>query len=263
MTRPSIAGRWALVTGASSGLGAAFARELAREGCNLVLVARRADRLEDLAKSLESACSVQVAIEPFDLRAEDAPARLVSRLESAGRTIDILVNNAGFGLHGSFVELPWQDQQDILRLNLSAALHLTKLLIPGMQARNRGYVLHVGSTSAYQPTPSFAVYAASKAFLVNFSEALSYEMRGSGVRVMVLSPGPTRSEFFAVSGLKGNRYLHFSMMSAQQVAKDGLRALLRGRTSRVAGVLNRIQVVGVRFIPRRLAAAFAYAALRS
>jgi short-subunit dehydrogenase len=232
-TTGGLAGRHALVTGASSGLGVDFARELARRGAGLTLVARREDRLRAVARELA-----------------DTQAR--------GRPVDVLVNNAGFGLYGRFSELDWGRERAMLELDMIVPVHLTKLFLPGMLERRSGWVLNIASIGAYQPSPLYASYSAAKSFILNFTEALSYELRGTGVRATALSPGIVATEFLQVSGQQATRYQRMTMMDSPTVARLGIDAMLRGRPSLVPGRLNAASVWTSRLLPRRVSAALAH-----
>jgi short-subunit dehydrogenase len=187
-------GRHALVTDASSGLGADLARELDRRGASLLMVARREDRLRALKRELVDRHGVTVDVAVLDLTAGGAPEEL-HRRTNAGRPLDVLVNNAGYGLYGRFVELDWEREHNMLELDMIVPVHLTKLFLPGMLERDLGHVLDVASIGAYQPSPLYASYSAAKSFLLNFTEALSYGLRGTGVHATALAPGwwPTSS----------------------------------------------------------------------
>lgn len=256
-------GQTALVTGASSGLGVDFARQLAAAGTHLVLVARRLDRLEALADELRAAHGVTVVVLAMDLAVTDAPARLHAELTSRGIAVDILVNNAGYGLHGAFVDLPWDRERAMIELDIVTLVHLTKLFVRDMVARGRGRVLQVASIGAYQPSPTYATYSAAKAFVLSFGEALNYELRGTGVRCTVLSPGVTATEFLEVSGQRPTAYQRMMMMTSTAVVRRGLSAMLRGRASVVPGVLNALGAWMVRLMPRRWATAMAAATMRA
>ena len=257
-----LAGRWALVTGASSGIGEAFARLLAREGMHVALAARREDRLRKLAGELESAHGVRSHVVALDLARPDAAEALHAETERAGLPVDLLVNNAGFGLFGRHVDIPWSREREMLELDVVALAHTTKLYVADMLKRDLGWVIQVASIGAYQPSPSYAAYSAAKAFVLSFGEALSYELRDTGVKVTVLSPGVTRSEFLAVAGQRTTLFQRATMMSAERVAEVGLRAVLRGRPSVIPGLVNRATAFSLRFIPRRAQAALASAAMQ-
>lgn len=255
-------GRTALVTGASSGLGVDFATILAEHGCHLVLVARREERLLTLADDLAQRHAVRTHVVPMDLAVPGAPQALHERLRGQNVAVDVLVNNAGFGIHGEFVDIPWEREEEMLRLDVVALVHLTKLFVRDMVARNFGYVLQVASIAAYQPAPTYATYAAAKAFVLSFGEALSYELRRTRVRVTVLSPGVTATEFLDVAGQRPSLFQRLTMMQSRPVAEAGIRAMLRGRPSTVAGVPNALAAWSQRFVPRRLQAALASVAMR-
>ena len=249
--------RWAVVTGASSGLGADFAEILAERGAHLVLVARRKDRLETLAARLAKAHGVQTRVFGLDLAERSAPQRLYDALRSEGIVVDVLVNNAGFGVHGAFVDVPWDREHEMLELNVVTLTHLTKLFVRDMVERNRGWILQVASIGAYQPSPTYGTYSAAKAYVLSFGEALSYELRGTNVKVSVLSPGVTKTEFLEVSGQKPNFYQRLSMAPSRKVAEAGIAALLRGKPSLVPGLGNKLPVAMLRVTPRRMQAAVA------
>jgi short-subunit dehydrogenase len=245
----SFNGRTALVTGASSGLGVEFARQLAADGADLVLVARRAEPMEELAGRLRTTFGVQVTVLPTDLAEPGATVRLVKRLQEAGIEVDLLVNNAGFGWHGDLVGADPERMKTMIDLNCTALVDLTTRLLPGMLARGECGVLNVASTAAYQPVPQMAVYGATKAFVLSFSEALWAETRGRGVTVTVLSPGATATEFFRVAGESAS---FGRRATASEVVATGLRAWRRGAPSVISGRLNAAMASSARFSPRRL-----------
>jgi uncharacterized protein len=257
-TTGGLAGRNALVTGASSGLGVDFARELARRGAGLALVARREDRLRALARELADAHGADVRVVALDLNDADAPDRLLADTQARGRPVDVLVNNAGFGLYGPFSELAWERERAMLELDVIVPVHLTKLFLPGMLERRRGWILNIASIGAYQPSPLYASYSAAKSFVLNFTEAISYELRGSGVSATALSPGIVATEFLQVAGQQATRYQRRAMMDSPTVARIGVEAMLRGRPSMVPGRLNAASVWSNRLLPRRLSAALAH-----
>jgi uncharacterized protein len=258
----TLRGRHALVTGASSGLGADLARELAGRGAGLTLVARREDRLRALERELVDRHGVTVDVAVLDLTAAGAPDALRRRTEGAGRPVDVLVNNAGYGLYGEFSKLDWEREHNMLELDVIVPVHLTKLLLPGMLERGFGRVLNVASIGAYQPSPLYASYAAAKSFVLNFTEALSYELRGTGVHATALSPGVLATEFLQVAGQTPTRYQRRSRTDSATVARIGVAGMLKGRPSLVAGWRNAAAAWSVRLLPRRTAAALAYRAMR-
>ena len=250
-------GRTALVTGASSGIGAELARGLARRGASLVLVARREDRLRALAEEIGGRHGVKVDVVPLSLSEPEGPPRLVARVRELGAQIDVLVNNAGVGVYGAFHEVPWERQRALLELDVVTPVHLVHLLLPEMRARGEGWILNVASIGAFLPTPGYATYAAAKSFVLSFSEALAWELRSTRVRVSALCPGVTESEFFDVSGQTRSLFQRATVMAAADVAESGLRALLAGRTSRVPGFLNAASMQSLRVVPRRVQTAVA------
>ena len=255
-------GKTALVTGASSGLGVDFATILAERGCNLVLVARREERLRKLADELTQRHDVQAHVIAMNLAPLGAAPDLYNRIRALNLTVDVLINNAGFGVYGPFTEIPLEREQEMLLLDVVALVHLTKLYVRDMLARKFGYVLQVASIGAYQPSPTYATYSAAKSFVLSFGEALSYELRGTNVKMSVLSPGVTETEFLAVAGQRRTLYQRLSMMPSRPVAEIGIAAMLRGKPSKVAGLMNALTAWSLRFVPRRLQAAMASAAMQ-
>jgi short-subunit dehydrogenase len=235
-TKPSLA----LITGASSGIGADLAREFHRAGHALVLVARRRDRLDALAAELGSTARALVA----DLADPNAPARLFAEIGP----VDVLVNNAGFGAAGRFAKLDLATQQRMIQVNISALTALTHLFLAPMRARGYGRVLNIASTAAFQPLPGLAVYAATKAYVMSLSESLWAELEGSGVTVTCLCPGATDTEFAEVAGLQTARPFRHAMTSAK-VAKLGFAATMAGRRLVVTGTANRFMKLSIRFMP--------------
>lgn len=257
-----LTGKTALVTGASSGLGVDFATVLAERGCNLVLVARREDRLRTLADELTRRHGVQTHVIGMSLSEPGAAQDLYDRLRGLHVDVDVLINNAGFGVYGPFTDIPWEREEEMLRLDIIALTHLTKLFVRDMVARNSGYVLQVSSIGAYQPSPTYATYSAAKAFVLSFGEALNYELRRTNVKVSVLSPGVTETEFLQVAGQRQSLFQRLSMMRSRPVAETGINAMLRGKPSKVAGAMNALTAWSLRFMPRRLQAAMASAAMQ-
>jgi uncharacterized protein len=221
----------ALITGASSGIGEEFARQLARRGYELVLVARRKDRLEQLAEQVPTTAHVIECDLAFEAE------KLAGRVASLGADLDLLVNNAGFGLRGHFLELDAEREAEMVRVNCEAVVRLTHAFVPGMAERGRGGVITVASTAGMQPLPYETTYAASKAFAISFMEALSMELRGTGVRALVVNPGPVKTEWQAVAGYDENTRTIPGMISAEQCVADALRAYDRGKRSMIPGRL--------------------------
>jgi uncharacterized protein len=240
----------ALITGASFGIGLEFARIFAREGYNLVLVARSSDKLRQLASELEKAHGTRSLILATDLADPGSPAYVLDQTTRAGIQVDVLVNNAGFGQYGMFVENDLEECLRQIQLNVTTLTHLTRLYLPGMVERRSGDILIVSSTAAYQGVPYMATYAASKAFDLLFAEALAREVERYGVRVCALCPGPTVSGLQKVAGVPDE--LTVPMQSAEEVARIGLRALAAGEHSVVAGFTNWLGVEVQRMAPRRL-----------
>lgn len=251
-------GKTALITGASSGLGMDFARQLAAYGCNVILAARRAKRLQELQRELSAVYGVSIDCRAMDLVEPDAPRRLFEHLKNSGRRVDVLVNNAGKGIYKQVWTQPWEELHQMLTLDMVALTHMTRLFVAEMVARKSGYILQVASTGAFQPTPTYAAYAAAKSYVLSFGEALHYELRNTGVTCTVLCPGVTRTEFFEVMGQPLTPYQRLTMMDSASAARIGLSAMLQGRPSVVAGWLNSLLALATRFFPRQVLAAVAY-----
>jgi short-subunit dehydrogenase len=241
-----------LVTGASSGIGLELARCFAAEGCRLILVARKGVALESLAAELRKAHKIQAQVFTVDLAQREAPTRLLGHLQAAGLKVDVLVNNAAFGAQGRFAELPLDRQLDMLQVNITAVTHLTRLLLPGMIERRRGGLLNVASTAAFQPGPGMAVYYATKAFVLSFTEALAEELVGTGLTVTALCPGPTKTNFGAAAGGRFKPIAGRISMSAEAVARLGHRGFRRGKVVVVTGFRNQLPAFAVRLAPRSL-----------
>ncbi len=246
------AGTTAIVTGASSGLGAEFASTLAARGANLVLVARRADRLTALADELTAAHGVAVHTLPLDLAAPGAVDAVTAFTRERGLAIDSLVNNAGFGMHGELDEADPERIDEQVRLNVGALVSLTRAFLPQLTASGRGILVNVASTAAFQPVPYMAVYGATKAFVLSFTQAVAYEARDSGLRVTTLCPGATRTEFFHVVGTEEARVGDYQ--TPEQVVATAMRALDARRTPAavVSGGRNRATATLASIMPRRI-----------
>jgi uncharacterized protein len=239
-----------LVTGASSGIGLELARCFADDDCRLVLVARKGNALEALATELRRVHRIQAQVITADLTHPEAPARLLAHLQSAGLKVDVLVNNAGFGAQGRFAELPLRRQLEMLQVNITSLTHLTGLLLPGMIERRRGGILNVASTAAFQPGPGMAVYYATKAYVLSFSEALAEELAGTGVTVTAVCPGPTSTNFGATANMNTLGLVKKVSMTAEAVARQGHRAYRRGQVVLINGYRNAFPACLVRFFPR-------------
>jgi short-subunit dehydrogenase len=244
----------ALVTGASSGIGLALARVLAREGHDLVLVARREPELRALADELASRYGADATVVVADLASASGAAQLFTDVTAAGKAIEILVNNAGLGGHGRFAETDIDFEQRVLAVNIVALTELTKAFLPSMIARGHGRVLNVASTAAFQPGPFMAVYYASKAYVLSFTEALAEELAGTGVTATALCPGVVPTGFQTAGGLDGDLPLLHSpgAKSAEYVAEAAYDGMRRGKRVVVPGALNKIGVQSVRLAPRRV-----------
>jgi uncharacterized protein len=244
----------ALITGASGGIGAEIAREFAAHGYEVVLVARTKARLVALAGELEGAHGITARVIEADLARPQAPEEIYQQVGLQGVAVDVLVNNAGFGTHGPFAETDLHTELEMLQVNVVALTHLTKLFLRDMLARGHGKVLNVASTAAFQPGPLMAVYYATKAYVLSFSEALANEVQGTGVTVTALCPGPTATEFQQRAQMEHARLMRSPlMMDAAAVARVGYRALIAGKTVAIPGWANRLAAFTVRFTPRGLA----------
>src|SRR5215831_6932681 len=243
-----------LVTGASSGLGAEFARQFAERGSNLVLVARSADRLAALADELQARHRVTVTTLPADLSQADEVSRVAA--VTATTEVDVLVNNAGFGTYGSFADLDAGHEHAEIMVNAMAAVDLAHAVLPGLLARRRGGIITVASSIAFQPSPRQAVYGATKAFALAFSEALWAETRGSGVRILALCPGPVATGYFASLGdqAASSSIIYRRTADPADIVKAGLRGFDRGAMTVVPGLRTRLLAQGHRFLPRTVMA---------
>ncbi len=239
-------GKWALVTGASAGIGAALARELAAEGAKLILTARRVDRLEALAAEL-AAKGAETRIVSADLNDPAAPEQVYDATEGAGMVVDILVNNAGLGQFGAFSGSGVEQEMSQVRVNCEAMARLSRLFVPRMVERRRGWVLVVASTASFQPVPYLTTYAATKAFDRFFALGLAAEVARFGVQVTALCPGPTESEFFSIA--RAGAIRGYSVQPAEEVARLGVRGLLRGRRTVIPNLRGRFTACLVRFLP--------------
>jgi short-subunit dehydrogenase len=242
----------ALITGASGGIGLAIAEELASSKTNLVLTARSGEALEGICARLSGQHGIQTTAISLDLSRPDAPATLVSAMQERALDPDILINNAGFGTYGQFIEQPPESQLEMIRLNVLAPVALTALLVPKMVRQKRGFILNVASTAAFQPGPLMTVYFASKAFVLHFSEGIANELKGTGVMVTALCPGPTESGFQERAKMKESRLIQNKMMDARTVAKAGLDGMFQGKPVVIPGARNRLLAFSVRLSPRAM-----------
>ncbi len=244
----------ALITGASSGIGLDFARLFAEGGYDVVLVARTESKLKALADELGTKHGVRALAVAADLADPAAPGRLMERLKAEGLQVDVLVNNAGYAGYGAFAETDARMELDMIQVNIVALTALTKAVLPGMLARNSGRILNVASTAAFQPGPLMAVYYATKAYVLSFSEALANETQGTGVTITCLCPGPTKTGFQGRAKMEESKLVKGKeMMDSRTVARAGYEALVRGQAVVIPGFMNKMLATSVRFLPRSTA----------
>ena len=246
---------WTLITGASSGIGAAIAELAAREGQPLVLAGRSGDSLAELAERLRERHGVEALAVSVDLSAPDGPARLWEQATADGREVDFLVNNAGLGRWGAFAEGGWERERAIIAVNVAALTELAKLAVPPMVARGRGRILQMASVAGVLPGPGMAVYNATKAYVISLSESLAEELRGTGVTVTCVCPGVTETKFQARAGMEHLKAMKRApKQSPEEVAEAAFRAAMRGTRFTVPGVANKAMVLSARSAPRGLLA---------
>jgi uncharacterized protein len=241
----------ALITGASGGIGLELARLCAKGGHDVILVARNRDKLDEIAKYLSGMYNIRVEVIAADLTDPEAPQAIMGKVETLGLGIDVLVNNAGFGDWGLFGRAELKRQLDMVQVNIVALTVLTRLVLPRMVTQHRGRILNVASTAAFAPGPLMAVYYATKAYVLSFSEAIANELDGTGIAVTALCPGPTRTSFAREAGMAGsNLFSGPNVMDAAAVAAAGYRGMIRGRAVVIPGLLNKILIASIRFSPR-------------
>lgn len=238
-----------LITGASSGIGLELAKLAAADGHDLVLVARRKDKLAEVKKELEAKHGVTIHVLAVDLSDPTTAERIVRELIKQKLDVDILINNAGFGVVGDFSETDWAKEQSMLQVNMLALTELTKLLLPAMLERKQGRILNVSSTAAFVPGPGMALYYATKAYVQSFSEALAEELAGKGVTITALCPGPTQTEFAQTAGITSTTLFRSGIPTAASVASDGYRAMLRGQRIVISGFGNQLNRFFARLLP--------------
>lgn len=256
--------RLAVITGASSGIGADFARVLAERGYDCVITARRQDRLDALAARLEKDCGVSATVVVADLGTPGGAGVLYEAVRALGRPVTFLVNNAGFGVYGEFVEHDPARLAQMMQLNMISLTELTHLFAKDMVAQGEGRILQVASVGAFQPSPYYAVYSATKTFVRDFSQAVRWELKGTGVTVTTVCPGLTRTEFHEVADHIKPSYMDSAFMSAREVAEIGIRAAERGRATVTAGFLNKLMEFAMKWwTPRSIATAVAGFSMRS
>jgi short-subunit dehydrogenase len=247
----------ALITGASSGLGERFAYALAQQHRNLVLIARRENRLRAVAAHARELGAGQTEIIVADLARPGAPQNIAARLAEASIDVDYLINNAGFGTTGRFDRLPLDREIEQVELNVAALVAMTRLFLPSLLERGRGTIINVASTAAFQPIPYMATYAATKAFVLSFTEAIACECAGTGVRILALCPGPVRTEFQAVARHENALMPSFAYLDPDTVVRQALAAAARGRRVQINGLMNAAGAIAVRLFPRSLVTAIA------
>ncbi len=246
-------GKWALITGASGGIGLDFANIMAQDGLNLVVVARSQDKLQKLKSELEKKHSIQVKVLVKDLSKPESPSEIHSELDKENIFINVLVNNAGFGNYGAFYKSDLNKELNMIQVNITSLTHLSRLFIEPMVKKGEGKVLNVASAAAFQPGPGMANYFAGKAYVLHFSEALRNELMGTGVTVTCLCPGPTQTEFFKNARM-GDSGMASRKMDSLKVAKIGYNALKKGKTIVIPGLFYKLLAFSVRTAPRRMVA---------
>ncbi|MBN2003668.1 MAG: SDR family oxidoreductase [Anaerolineae bacterium] len=242
----------ALITGASSGIGRELVPLFAQDGVNLVLVARDRGRLESLAADLRAKYNVNVTVVPQDLAQPTSPGVIYQTLKAQDITVDFLVNNAGTQVYGAIQDTDVTQQLSLIQVNLTALTHLTMLLLPEMLKRGGGRILNVASTGGFAPAPLNAIYCATKAYVLNFSEAIARDLEHTGVSVTCLCPGPTRTDFAQRAGIEDLRLFRLSSMDASRVAQAGYAGMMKGKTTVVPGLFNKLMALSIRFTPRRI-----------
>ncbi len=242
----------ALITGASKGIGKEFAVLFAERNCNLVLVARNADQLQELKEALSVKHGVRIHMIVKDLSAPNAVIELFQEVKALGVDVDYVVNNAGFGDHGAFVDTQWERYDNMITLNVKVLTQLSHLYANDWVGRKKGRIVNISSTAAFQPGPMMAVYFATKAYVLHFSEALNQELSKEGITVTTLCPGPTRTHFLEDSGMKAARLVkNVKVATPRSVAKLGVKAMLKGKPVVIHGAMNKVAPFAIRFLPRK------------
>lgn len=244
-----------LITGATFGIGYEFAKIFANKKYNLVLVARNRERLNEIESTLKKDNNIFIKTIVRDLSNPNSAQEIFQELEYDKIVIDILINNAGFGLLGSFSELDLQEQLNMIQVNVSSLVHLTKLILPSMLSRGEGKILNVASTAAFQPGPNMAIYYATKSFVLSFSEALHRELKNKEITVTALCPGPTKTKFQKRAGMENinlERSKLLPYMDAERVARIGYKGLMKGKRVVIPGLINNVGVFLVKFLPKSL-----------
>ena len=248
----------ALITGASKGIGHAFAELFAQKGYSLVLVARHENLLLELQVSIEENFHVKVIIIPLDLaETHNAAVKIFNRLKKLGVTVDVLINNAGFGLFGKFYETDWHLESNMIRLHVLFLTHITKIYLKEMVSRGQGKILNISSIAAFQPGPQMAVYYATKAYIMSFSQAIANEVKGTGVTITAFCPGPTKTDFQKTIGNETSLLAKMKMVTTpEKVARQGFRAMQKGKAIAIPGFWNRTWSKLIVMLPRNWAASF-------
>lgn len=255
--------RTALITGASSGLGIEFAKIHAAKGDNLVLVARSKDKMNLLKTEIEKRHDITVYVIGCDLSNQNAPKSVYDELTAQKIQVDYLINNAGFGDFGMYTQCNWAKQLEMINVNITSLAHLTRLFLPYMVKNKYGRILNVASTAAFQPGPTMSVYFASKAFVLSFSEAIANELSATGVSVTALCPGATATSFKTTAMLDSSNLFKGKVADSKEVAEFGYKAMMKGKTVAVHGLINRIMAESVRFAPRKIVTAIARLKLKA
>ncbi len=240
-----------LITGASSGIGLEFAKVFAREGHNLVLVARSEETLKELKKQLEEEHGIEVKIIVQDLKYYNAPTLIYDEVHRSRINVNVLINNAGFGLHGKFVDTDLESELEMIQVNITALTHLTKLFLKEMVENNSGRILNVASTAAFQPGPLMSVYYATKAYVLSFSEALAEELKDTKIRVTTLCPGPTSTNFSKNANVQDTKLFGSKIPTGKEVAEYGYNAIINEKRVAIHGFKNKMLVQSSKFIPRK------------
>ncbi len=246
----------ALITGASTGIGLDLARLMAPD-FDLIITARNHARLEEIASEFQGNHGSRVHVIPADLARPDSPQKIFDEVSRRGLRVDALINNAGFGAYGEFKDITLEAQLEMIQVNITALTHLTRLFISGMLERKHGRIMNVASTAGFQPGPLMAVYYATKAYVISFSEAIANELKGTGVTVTCLAPGATATEFAARADMENSRLFKLGRMKSIAVAKAGYKGMMKGKTLVIPGLKNWVMAESVRFGPRKLVTAVA------
>ncbi|MBS1493331.1 MAG: SDR family oxidoreductase [Bacteroidetes bacterium] len=247
-----------LITGASSGIGLEFARIFAKNGSDLVLLARSEDKLKKLARELEKDYGIKVKVLTKDLADKNAPKEIFSELLKEGMEVEFLINNAGFGGYGNYYETDWKKEEEMIQVNVLALAELTKLFVRPMVKRNSGRILNVASTAAFQPGPLMSVYYATKAFVLSLSEAMAYELKDTNVSVTCLCPGPTKSNFQKAANITESKLAKGVNATSYEVALCGYNAMMKGKYVAIEGFMNKLLAFATRLMPRKLVLATVY-----